>query len=423
MANSPYIPIAATSDDQAEDTLWGCFVSIAAESPNLNHLRVRDRLVTNPINYGEAKIVTSSSARNDGGKPTATGLDEAHLMHGRELLDLGKTMERNLAKRNIGDPQMFIATTMFMVGQGSYAEHLWDRADKDNTILYDHRQASDHWNTDDDSELMAALKESAGDAIAWLNVRQMMSSYRADPNEGERYWLNRYGGGGNAKLVNIQSLRACPRAEPLAPFDIVTVGVDGSMYNDNSGIVVCRLSDLSLHYMWHYSPDGTEGDAMAMALEMDTKIKDLMDNLVVTRLYADPPYITEYISAWSNRATQSKQRGMKPQIVQWWTNRDNQMANATREFVTVVNQEKQPHDHSEMLMEHIANAYKKEVRSSIEVDGQLMPGYVPRKNNPKSPKKIDLAVCAILARQAAIDSLAAGEDKKVRKPASGMVSF
>lgn len=414
MARSPYIPIAATSEDQAEDTLWGCFVAIASEAKGTAHLRVTDKRVTNPINSGEAKMVTSSSARNDGGKPTAVGLDEAHLMYGAELLGLGKTVERNLAKRNIGDPQMFIATTMFMVGQDSYAELLWNRADNDPTILYDHRQASDHWNTEDDQELRSAIKEAAGDALGWLNVRQMMSSYRADPSEGERYWLNRYGGGGNAKLVNIKAFRDCPSADPLHSGDLICLGIDGSQFNDMSGIVAVRLSDLSLHYLWSFRPDGTENGAREMQSEMDSVVSDTMERFRISRIYADPPYITELIAKWSNAALRSKQRGMKPQVVSWYTNRYTAMANATREMVSAINLGHQPHDHHPKLIEHFSNAFKKEVSATIEADGVLMPGFIPRKVSPKSNDKIDLAVCAILARQAAVDSLAAGEDKKVR---------
>jgi hypothetical protein len=414
LSRSPYIPVAATSEDQAEDTLWGCFVAIASEAKGLTHLKVTDRRVFNPMNDGEAKMVTSSSARNDGGKPTAVGLDEAHLMHGTELLGLGKTVERNLAKRNIGDPQMFIATTMFMVGQNSYAELLWNRADNDTTILYDHRQASDHWDTTNDTDLRAAIKEAAGDALGWLNVRQMMSSYKSDPSEGERYWLNRYGGGGNAKLVNISAFRDCPLADPLRSTDTLCIGIDGSQFSDMSGIVACRLSDLSLHYIWSFRPDGTEDGANRMAREMDETVIDLLSRFLITRIYADPPYITELIARWSGLATKSKQRGLKPQVVSWYTNRYTQMANATRELTAAINLSAQPHDHNPLLYEHFANAYKKEVTASIEVDGVLTPGYIPRKVTPKSQDKIDLSVCSILARQAAVDSLAAGEDKKIR---------
>jgi hypothetical protein len=414
VCRSPYIPVAATSEDQAEDTLWGCFVAIASEAKGTTHLRVTDRRVTNPVNQGEAKMVTSSSARNDGGKPSAIGLDEAHLMYGNELLSLGKTLERNLAKRAIADPQVFIATTMFMVGQDSYAELLWNRADTDSNILYDHHQASDAWDTEDDTQLRAAIKEAAGDALGWLNVRQMMSSYRADPSEGERYWLNRYGGGGNAKLINIKAFRDCPRATPLTSSDLICVGIDGSQFNDMSGIVAVRLSDLSLHYIWSMRPDGTESGAREMQTEMDHTVINLMENFRITRIYVDPPYITDYIARWSNAALRSKQRGMKPQVVSWYTNRYTAMANATRELASAVNLEMQPHDHHPTMMEHFSNAYKKEVSATIETDGVLMPGFIPRKVAPKSNDKIDLVVCAILARQAATDSLAAGEDKKVR---------
>jgi hypothetical protein len=57
-----------------------------------------------------------------------------------------------------------------------------------------------------------------------------------------------------------------------------------------------------------------------------------------------------------------------------------------------------------------ANAYKKETTNTIMVGDVMMNGYVPRKQTPKSVKKVDLAVCAILARQAAVvSSIAAGD--------------
>jgi hypothetical protein len=146
-------------------------------------------------------------------------------------------------------------------------------------------------------------------------------------------------------------MRECPKAPELKSNDIVALGIDGSMYNDNSGVVVCRLSDLSLHYLWHYEPDGTEEDAMAMAMGMDDAVQTAMDALSVTRIYADPPYITEYISKWSNLAARQKSK-FKTQVVSWWTNRSVAMSNATRELVTAINLSNQPHDHSPLLMDH-----------------------------------------------------------------------
>lgn len=426
LVNSPYIPIAATSEEQAEDTLWGTLLAIARESRKISgKINARERDILFYDNGGIAKIVNSSSIRNDGGKPTFTGIDEAHLFTSADLKNLGKALKRNTAKRKEADGWVGIATTMFKVGERSLAEDEWELAHGKNidlAVLYDHLEAPPGFDTNTDEGLRDAVIAAAGDAAAWLPIIDVMRSYRDDPIEGERYWLNRYGGASD-KLVQSEKWRLNPDADGLVANDIVAIGVDGSMYSDSTAVTICRLSDMSLHTLFVYYPDGTDEDAIRMGQAMNQTVRQAMKDYLVTRIYCDPPYIQETIALWTSVGLTLKQK-IPTKVVSWWTNVETRMAKATLSFVQAVHKFEQPHDHDPELSMHVENAYRKEVRAKVDDEGVERQGFVPRKLHPKSHKKIDLCVTAILARQAALDSIEAGEDAKIgKRKRSGFVSM
>jgi phage terminase large subunit-like protein len=67
------------------------------------------------------------------------------------------------------------------------------------------------------------------------------------------------------------------------------------------------------------------------------------------------------------------------------------------------------HTDDDRLNRHIANAKRKETRS----------GVVIRKDRPQSPRKIDLAVCAVLAYEARGDVIQSGVVKKKKTIVAG----
>jgi phage terminase large subunit-like protein len=78
------------------------------------------------------------------------------------------------------------------------------------------------------------------------------------------------------------------------------------------------------------------------------------------------------------------------------------MVAALERFHTSVVTGQLSHDGDEDLSRHVKNAHKKETRS----------GLVIRKDRPHSPRKIDLAVCAVLAYEARGDVIQSGKVKK-----------
>lgn len=197
---SPYIPVAATSLEQLEDTLWGAVYAITSESPISDDydLDITQLGIVELATGGEMKPVTASSIARDGGRPSFSPKDETHLWYRPELLRLADTLDRNLAKRPLADPWTLTTTTAWAPKQGSVAEldhrlHLAELAGDapEGTILWDMRRASDDHDLDSDDGLRAAIIEASGDAMPWTDVDLIAADYRrGSPADGKRYWLS-----------------------------------------------------------------------------------------------------------------------------------------------------------------------------------------------------------------------------------------
>ena len=76
-----------------------------------------------------------------------------------------QTMVRNLLKRKVASGWMLETSTMYAEGENSvaegthtYAKSLAEAGRNDGKLLFDHRQAADHWNLSDRAERLKALE-------------------------------------------------------------------------------------------------------------------------------------------------------------------------------------------------------------------------------------------------------------------------
>lgn len=154
-----------------------------------------------PDSRGSIEPVTASNESKDGGKSTFIVADETHLWTppASGVFKLGKmheTMKRNLLKRKIASGWMLETSTMYAAGEGSVAEGTHRNAQKDTLagkLLFDHQQASDHWDLDNRSERVEALKEAYGPAAAWMDLEAIADYWddeQASHAEFKRFWLN-----------------------------------------------------------------------------------------------------------------------------------------------------------------------------------------------------------------------------------------
>lgn len=352
---------------------------------------------------GSLEPVTAAANSKDGGKSTFIVADETHHWVSPELRRLHATVKRNIVKRRTGDGWMLETSTAYRPGEQSVAEsslEVWRLVEAgeiaDPTLLVDHRQAPDDVDTYDDDALRGALAAVYGDAAPWTNLDGIFAEFRdpaADEADNRRYWLN--------QVVKASDQWMDPdawreRADTGAGVDVgeaVTLGFDGSIRDDATALVGCRLSDghLWIVGLWE-KPEGDRAwqvDRRAV----DAAMFEAMARYRVVRAYCDPALWQDTLDRWSTEW---------PKIVVGWpTNRDRAMTFALERMHTAVMTGELSHDGDARLTRHILNARIRRVRS----------GALIVKDGMHSPRKIDVAIAACLAYEARADAIAAGELK------------
>lgn len=203
----------ATEEGQAGNTYDGVYYMLHRDtcSPELlarfGSLDVGLTRTFLPDSRGFIEPVSASNESKDGGKSTFIVADESHLWippaTPGSVFKLGRmhqTMVRNLLKRKAASGWMLETSTMYAEGENSVAEgtHAFAKSQAelgrdDGKLLFDHRQAADHWDLSKRPERIRALKEAYGPAAAWMDL-EAIADYWDDPQASEaefrRFWLN-----------------------------------------------------------------------------------------------------------------------------------------------------------------------------------------------------------------------------------------
>jgi phage terminase large subunit-like protein len=362
---------------------------------------------------GSMEPVTSAANSKDGGKSTFVVGDETHLWITPELRRLHATVKRNIVKRRTGDGWMLETSTAFRPGEQSVAEsatEVWSMIAagelSDATLLVDHRQGDDDTDTGDERALRAALMEAYGAAADWTNLDGIMAEF-ADPAndeaENRRYWLNQVVRASD-QWMDPASWHAVAAPATVAERERITLGFDGSIYDDSTVLVGCRLDD---GFLWPIDAwekpydartrDVRSGHANAAGgwqvdrQAVDAAVHDAMRRWRVVRAYFDPWQWQDAVDRWATEY---------PDVVASWpTNRDRPMVHALERLHTAVMTRECSHSGDALLTRHVLNARKRPVRA----------GDLIVKDRDGSPRKIDGAIAAALAYEARGDAIEAGQ--------------
>lgn len=370
---------------------------------------------------GEIRPSTASSASKDGGKESFSVFDETHLYVLPETRAMHKMVLRNLVKRKIADPWGLETSTMYAVGENSVAEATHQYAEdvkagkvRDGGLLVDHRQAPHVEDLNDDAQLMPALEFVYGDAAGWMDLERIASDIRApdtDQADARRYFLNQPGTA-SAKAFDATRWKELANPDFAVPKkDPISIGFDGARFRDATALVGTHLET---GFQWVLgaweSPvpvkgaKGKEPDWEVPAREVHAALEAAFDRWSVVRLYADPPYWEETVSAWSGKYGQKI-------VVEWWTHRPRPMAFALRAFRTAQTEGSLSHDGDALYARHIANAVKRDARVRDDDD---KPMWTIQKDRHDSPRKIDAAMAGCLSWEARLDAITEGLNKRKR---------
>lgn len=412
---SPSIPMAATTEDQAEETIYGAFRHMASPE-HAARLDIGLQRTYKADGTGRALLVTSSSVSKDGGKPSFQAKDEPHLWTTPELRRLNATMERNARKRLAADPWSMSTTTSFAPGEESvaelerlYAEKVANGEIIDARLLYDHREAPANLDLDRPDQLRQAIIAARGAAASYTNVEAIMRDW-ADPTVDEadfrRYWLNQVVAATNAWMPPERWKQREDRSRRVMRSESVALGFDGSLTEDATGLIACSLERPHLFVLgaWE-NPGGVAGKTWQVPQgEVDAAVHDAFNRFDVARFYANPSFWQDWIEKWALEHGSER-------VAKWPTRHLTKTAVAVERLHTAVGTSGVTHDGNAMLARHVANARRRRIRGE---HGE--PLYILQKDPGKPQLKIDLAYASLLAYEARCDAVAAGYRKRSRVP-------
>lgn len=181
--------------------------------------------------------------------------------------------------------------------------------------------------------------------------------------------------------------RQCESRRDVPAGSRVVLGFDGSYNRDSTALVGVTVDDEKPYVFvvdcWE-RPDGA-GERWRVPREaVHVAIDEAMQRYDVQVLVCDPPGWHREIEEWSERYG-----GVV--TLMFATNRRSLMDAACSKFYTAVVEGNLAHDGDQRLARHLANATVKST-----VDGKYI-----TKDHPDSPRKIDLAVAAVVAHDQA----------------------
>ncbi len=438
---SPFIRIMATEEGQTGNVFDTIHLNLTSPSAPLFELQAYG------LNAGLTKVMldgggeirpsTAGSASKDGGIETFVVFDESHLYTTPNLRSMFRTVSKNLRKRKkIAETWYLETTTMYAPGEQSIAEETYALADaveegrvRRPRMLFNHRWASPASlgdpsvpSTPESREvhehaLREAFREAYGEAIGWNDVESLIDGVfdtRQSEAETRRYFFNALVASANA-WVQVEELGARLRStlrrieelfgresEFVRPWDgdVITLGFDGSLTNDATALVGCRVADRYL-FPIHIQeiPDGPESAGWEVDQKaVDAAVAGAFKRFKVVGFYADPPYWQDHVAAWDLEFGEQLQvkAGAKDAIA-WYTKRDVQMSEALERLHTAIQSGTVTFDDvtrlGKVMVRHILNARRWSRRG----------GTVIGKEGKNSPRKIDAAVAATLAFEACAD--------------------
>lgn len=348
------------------------------------------------INLPKGGLISPESAADsskDGGKSTFVVFDESHLWVLPRLKRLHQVVLRNLLKRKVASGWALETTTMYHPGDGSVAEGTHDYAKRaaegrvdDVSLLFDHKQAGSKWEASKKRDRLAGLREVYGPAAAWMDLDAIAESY-SDPQtsaaEWERYWFNRPVSLQGAWLSQ-KAWDECFDPRPVPDGVDVVLALDGSFNGDSTALAVVEVGEfphLSVAGLWEKPAEDHEW--RVPILDVEEAIRTAFVRWRVVEITADP-------ARWARSLEVLAGEGLP---VTEFPQSPSRMTPATQRFTDMVNQRQLTHDGNPALSRHVSNAVLKNDARGVRI----------YKETKSSPKKIDLAVAAVMAVERAVN--------------------
>jgi phage terminase large subunit-like protein len=408
-------------------TPWGQVMAVSEDQTKNAFLPMLEMLRSGPacdlypgleplegfINLPRGKIepVTASAASREGNRPICCIFDQTESWTPTNGgVRLAATARRNLGKTNglsIEAPNAYVPG-MDSVAQASaeYARTIAQGKARDEGLLYDHREAPPETDLADRESLLRGLAVAYGDAAdvngGWVDLDRIVAeiwSPDVTPESARQFYLNQVTHASDSWLSSPEWGRCAQPGEHLADRDMACLGFDGSVRDDSTALVACRVHDGFLELLDIWEPREFGGDRRVDTAAVDAAVHAAFERFQVIGFYADPPLWQGYVDAWTAKyGERLKVRQTTARPIEWWTNRPTPMVAALERFHSAVLGGELAHGEDVTLTAHVLNARRRIGRAGVAI----------AKEHPKSARKVDAAMAAVLAFECRSDAVAQG---------------
>jgi phage terminase large subunit-like protein len=415
--HAAWVQIAAVSQDQTKNT-FRLFPIMISQALKRDYNLDVNKFVIYASDGGVIEAVTSSPASMEGNRPTFVIQNEiqwwgrgpgGEANDGHEMAavitgNLGKTPHaRSLSIFNAHIP-----------GTESVAEAAWDNYQDvmggkavDTGILYDALEAPadtpvseiPSLKEDPEGHELGVKKLREGVVIArgdsyWLpidTIVQLILDTRNPITESRRKFLNQINASEDSWISPQQwNLCAFEGDQPvLQKGEKITLGFDGSKSNDWTALVACRVSDGMLFVLGVWNPKDTPSGEIDRE-QVDAVVRNTKDKYEVVGFRADVKEFEAYVDQWGELFRLDLKVNASPANPVAFDMRGNQKTFALNceKFHDAVIERTVSHDGNPTLKQHVTNA---------KMHMTTYDAVAIRKATKDSSRKIDAAVCAVLA--------------------------
>ena len=399
----PLVNVAATSEDQTANT-----IRMVRAMANKN-TKLASKYNLQPMKTfietadgGILKQITSSATSAEGGELTAGIADETeHWTPSAGGPDLAETLDQNLTKTG---GRLQETCNAWIPGVDSVAESTFDawvlqeegRTREDaQRILYDARIAPPDLDLTDGGQLLEALDFVYDDAwFANLNaIKNKIWSPTYPVSRSRRFFLNQPNAAEDAWITLQEwSVMADPERQ-LVPGEDIVLFFDGSKSNDHTALVGCCMSDGHIFTAGVWEPQGDP--KLINTAAVDSAVHKMHEFYNVVAFWADVREFESFVKdSWpmefgDKYLIDAQKSGTAASPVAWdMRSHALDFARAAEMCKTEIQDGKFTHDGNWTTSRHMGNCRAMESKGHITV----------KKESPKSPNKIDAAVCVIGAR-------------------------
>lgn len=439
VTRTPIINIAAVSEEQVDNT-WSPMLEMMHEEAAIHDhypgLEPMETFVTLPHGRGRIDKLTASPRTVKGKRAVFTVMDQTEeWVESNGGKKLARVLRSNAAK--VGGTSLE-SPNAFIPGEGSVAEgssSYWDdiRAGRvrDDSLLYDTREAPPETDMFEHDSLLAGLRVAYGDssghpdgcvihdppcAPGHVDLERLISTIwdpEQDIQESRSDFLNQVDAASDS-WVSRQQWRSCFNEDQyIEDGDVIVLGFDGSQGRnkgvaDATSLIGMRVADGAAWEIGSWEPrKGEEKDWIAPALEVEGAIARAFDRYQVVAFLGDPSGWTGQMAVWNRKYGHRLRVKASPQdaIAAWPRGKDSKVELYVESCRRAIANREISHDGSPNLTRHVLNARKRATRS----------GYLLYKKYPQSSDKIDGAYALVLAWRARNLALGKGTPTRNRE--------